>query len=904
MTKLQSIEASQPKHRIKRQKERKPYLVFSFLIPMIFLGIGLVLQDVHPFGERQILVTDFWHQYYPFLNLLHEKLQNGGSLLYTWDSGLGTNFLSILAYYAASPLNLLTLLVPDAFLRDAVTLILLLKVGFAGLFFAMFLKGTFRRNDFSICLFATMYALCSYILGYYWNIIWLDTVALLPLVVLGLVYLVRDGKYRCYVIALGLSLLTNYYIGMFTCVFSVIAYLCLCVFYLRPRQLLGRTAAMVGSSLLGGALAAVLLLPAYYALQLTYSVNNVFPSMMQFYENWRDLFANMISYHVPTAKEGLPNFACGVLCLVLIGPFLRSMQIRVREKIAAVLVLAFFVFSCNCNILNYIWHGFHFPNMLPYRFSFLFSFVLLTLAYRAFVVVLEEKIKIWDIMAMLGASVAVFLVSYSVQENKAVYWTFATAILYTLILLLFFRQIFNRKLMYLSLSIVMAFELFQNVKLGTEEVSTSDYPSYPSAEAAVDSLLEQIDAQDETPFYRTEMSTWYTLNDPALYSYHGLSQFSSTANESVTQWMRALGLPASEAGNRYFFAGSTPVTNMFSGIRYLICRSNVTNDTTMWRSIATDTGSSAYQNQFDLPIGFYANSELSTYACAPDGNPFENQNTLFHFATGEETPLFTPVEVRDVDYTGVTAMKNGYGSYTYQVDSSVEDHILKYNFQTVKEAVLYGYMSVTNSANAVVSRDDAFSCSYSVARQPYIFSLGTFQGNETASISATLSKEASAGTAVVYAYQMNLDVLQAGYEKLSAGGLTLTECSDTKLTGTMQAADNGLCYFSIPYESGWQAEVDGVKTDIQPVGNAMVAVPVTAGAHTITLTYRPAGFVAGASLSCGAVLLLILLYVVERKRKKPFLQPVPEPVAVQVETETVAEISEETKPEESEGTVQ
>ena len=127
-------------------------LLLSFCIPMLLLAVGFVLQQVHPFGDRQILVTDFWHQYYPFLRLLHEKLRSGGSLLYTWDSGMGTNFLSIFAYYAASPLNLLTVLVPESILREAVTVVLLLKIGCAGLFFALFLRGTFRRDDFSICL--------------------------------------------------------------------------------------------------------------------------------------------------------------------------------------------------------------------------------------------------------------------------------------------------------------------------------------------------------------------------------------------------------------------------------------------------------------------------------------------------------------------------------------------------------------------------------------------------------------------------------------------------------------------------------------------------------------------------------------------------------------------------------
>ena len=120
---------------------------------------------------------------------------------------------------------------------------------------------------------------------------------------------------------------------------------------------------MLFSSLGGGALAAVLLLPAYYALQLTYNVQNVFPTTLEFYENWRVLFSNLFSFHAPTAKEGLPNLACGMLPLVMIGPFLRSVQIRIREKVAAILVLAFLFVSCNCNILDYIWHGFSFSRI-------------------------------------------------------------------------------------------------------------------------------------------------------------------------------------------------------------------------------------------------------------------------------------------------------------------------------------------------------------------------------------------------------------------------------------------------------------------------------------------------------------------------------------------------------------
>ena len=87
-------------------------------------------------------------------------------------------------------------------------------------FRAAFSAAHSAEMTFPSASFAVMYALCSYILGYYWNIIWLDTVALLPLVVLGLVYLVRDGKCQSLCGShWDLSLFTNFYIGMFTCIF-------------------------------------------------------------------------------------------------------------------------------------------------------------------------------------------------------------------------------------------------------------------------------------------------------------------------------------------------------------------------------------------------------------------------------------------------------------------------------------------------------------------------------------------------------------------------------------------------------------------------------------------------------------------------------------------------------------
>ena len=61
----------------------------AFFVPFILMYIFFAIANVSPYGTEQILVTDLWHQYYPFLVDFQDKLQEGGSLLWTWKSGGG-----------------------------------------------------------------------------------------------------------------------------------------------------------------------------------------------------------------------------------------------------------------------------------------------------------------------------------------------------------------------------------------------------------------------------------------------------------------------------------------------------------------------------------------------------------------------------------------------------------------------------------------------------------------------------------------------------------------------------------------------------------------------------------------------------------------------------------------------
>ncbi|MDE5584402.1 MAG: YfhO family protein [Ruminococcus sp.] len=387
--------------------------LISFAIPVAIITFAFAMNEIHPFGDRQMLVVDLWHQYFPFFRVEREKLLTGGSFLYSWQNGLGTNFLSLISYYASSLLNWLSVFFDDEHVRDALTYILIAKIGFSGAFFSCFLRYTYKRKDFSVCIFSAMFALCSYTLGYYWNVMWFDTVALFPLVMTGIVAICRERKWKLFTFSLALSLVSSYYIGYFTCIFCVFMFASSGI--IEPKGIKDffvKLLIMIRSSVLGICLGAFMLMPAYLGLKLTHSADNTFPKNREFYEKWTDLFANLLSFSQPAKVEGLPNFACSMLAVFLFGVFLFSFGIKVREKISALVMLAVIVVSCNMNQLNYIWHGFHFTNQIPYRFAFIFSFVLVSCAFRAYDVMIKKGIQAYQLVLSLIAPIVVFYFNY------------------------------------------------------------------------------------------------------------------------------------------------------------------------------------------------------------------------------------------------------------------------------------------------------------------------------------------------------------------------------------------------------------------------------------------------------------------------------------------------------------
>ena len=878
------------------------YIILSFFVPFLIMGVAFASYKVYPFGDQQILVTDFWQQYYPFYCDFQSKLQEGSSMLWSWGTGLGTNYIALISYYLASPMNLLLFFVPSEYLREALTVFLMAKIGCAGMFMAMLLRNIFKRNDFSLVFFSMLFALSAFTMGYYWNIIWFDAVALCPLAVSGAYSLIVDGKYKLYVIALSLTMIVNYYIGFFVCIFMVIVFIVLIVIK-KPniKTFFIKLGSMAGFSVLALCIGLLFMLPAVFALQHTHSMENTMPQLNEIYD-WQykenvlqyisDILGNMATYTKPTDKEGLPNIYCGFVSVILATFYFICDKISLREKIASAVVLIFFMYCCVYKLPNFIIHGFHLPNMLPYRFSFLIVLSVVLMAYRAFTLI--DEITFWDIFVM-AVSATVFIVfayvgpqtvSDTADEKNlsAVIATMSVTIVVIALFLLQDAKILPKQIVSVGIFAVIMAEMVSGAFLGVKTVRVTSHDGYPDQNEPIQNLKSHIEEKDTSPFYRMEMQQNYTINDSSIYGYKGVSFFSSTVNESVTNFVNGMGMIGWDAGNRYYYCENTPLISSILNIDYMLARRSQAANTQNWEFLEIDTGANSYKNKTPLALGFMTKSALEVFSYNIDRNgagvqtPFDAQNNFFVKATGINEDIFTPLESSPIS-TGFPVSK--LSNTQYYCNATEDSGTLTLTYTVESDNVpLYAYTKCENAQDNsvnIVGRD-GIEKKFEV-RFPFLISLGVYSKGEQVKVKIPYSYGTS-GNCTVVVCEFNDELYQEGYDMWKDELYNITEFKTSEITGTIDVKENGLMFTSIPYEKGWKAFVDGKETEIIPLAeNALVGLKLTKGNHTVKFRYIPEGFVLSVCLFLVGIVIFALIILMEKNvLRKKYNRPLCKPI--------------------------
>ncbi len=965
---------------------KKPvnFVFLGFLIP--FLGMCLVYLIMSICFESQesyfapgtnrifsMLYSDCYHQYFPFFKAFRQNILSGRSLLYCWDVGMGLDYIGLYAYYLGSPLNWLSILVPEAWLLDFFTLLTPIRLGLAGMFFALFLQKVFNKNDLSIALFGCFYATSAWAFGYMWNTMWLDTFALLPLVVLGTVRLLNERKFVLYTVSLFLSVLINYYIGFFTCIFTLLVFICYEICRFKGFK---RFAADLGLMALFTVIAigatAMIILPAYSSLLMTNAGDSIsfaaqapalnitgstaaseattaattaattkfrlnmtdredaagfksFSTWLGLIEGMLKVAGNAFAFSIPNYMhdEGLPNIYCGLFAVLFAFLFLTCKQVKWRDRICALLMLLFINASFVINNLNYIWHGFHNTNMIPYRFSFLYSFVLLYMAYRTWL--LRRKFRPWQIFTAAGMSVLLLFLSDGFRQhleffkgpislsklmNPDLFFPYVNLLLlagYTAALLIsagnklpapdddrqekliwLQKRRFRRSLSAFFLVCILCGELLLNFAFfGITTKIVVDASDYPKGTTDTAKVIEEMEAREDSLFYRAESSHEQIFNDGALNGYHGVTTFTSSANASVTTFMKALGYGAAETWNRYCYEDGSPVSAMFLNLKYMIEWDGIIKENPYFTDVYSSGDVHLLENNLYLPLGFMVDPGMAECSVGSIGNRFKFQNTLLSSAIGRDVAAWNAVppenleivggdgvEVTDITKTSVGSCnytnnsKNGNVSFIYSFD---QEGLLCAAFNIIYPSDFTGsfnpklYIYLDNGDG--FSEEPIVTDTYSLV---YVLSACYVHPGDRIKITVDCYPEVS-GKVQICAALMDDAVVRQAHQQLSQSAMTVTKFEDTLIEGTVTCEKAGLLYTSIPQNGdSWQVTVDGKPADVTLICGAMVGVMLEEGTHTVTFRYHNKVFTAGCIISCCCAVLFagICLFVYLRKKKK------------------------------------
>ncbi|MFP9171125.1 glycosyltransferase PgfM1 [Streptococcus sp. IMAU11619] len=640
---------TKPWQELWKRKPKGLLYAFSAMLPMAIMLVVWAFMGTFPFGDKSLMAVDFGQQYISFFGLLKNAVLSGdlSSLSYSFTKSLGGDMIGVLGYYLMSPFNIIYILTPLKNFGFAVFLTIWLRYGAIGMAFAFLLikryKGLESRK-WLVPLFATAYALSGMLVSYQMNVIFYDAMIMLPIVIVYLEELLDGGAPYRYAFALGLTVLLQFYMGYMISIFIAL-YAC---YYVSPRLMVEgdwkkkiRNVSLpllqaVIYSIIGIALASVILLPVFFNLiESKGQVGGGMTFSLAFQINPLDIFAKLVVGGFDntsgwSAGPNLPNIYIGALGLLgFVSYFLSKKVVRVKKWAAGLVTLVFFISFVN-EFVSKIWHMGQNPAGFFFRFSWLFSFFMLILAYQA----MKEKMVLSRIANLVIGLVLVVAVVYIYSQNYSfiaklqpsgvtryitrftalhllallvvasygfysywdkskksqkeklirIGWTAGFLVL-TLILLkagyllsqvgitvlmyLLVLLVLNQKWSRLSVVILSAltfFELGYNAYLSQVTLGYDSVHKFADAAVSVKRVTDKVQADADEKFYRIATDFAYSRTVPSLVSYPGLSTFSSSLERSTMDHFAYMGDLGVNAATEY--TNGTPLTDALYGVRY------------------------------------------------------------------------------------------------------------------------------------------------------------------------------------------------------------------------------------------------------------------------------------------------------------------------------------------------
>lgn len=865
------------------------YPLTTFLLPAFIMTIIFIFIGVFPFGDKTLFTIDLGQQYIDFYaEYKHTWSGHLERLVYNFNKGIGGEMTGIWAYYLMSPLNFIFLLTPFQYLDVAVTLLILLRYGLAGWSMGYYLKNMQDSSLSRILIFSTSYTLSGYMVNYQFNLMWMDGFILLPLICWGLEKILKGKSPLLYIITLALCLISNYYIAFMICLFIILYFLYRLPSYVErknwKRQSVHLTSRFIGCSLIAAGISAFILIPTFVQLMQSKAAASNFSWDFSSKFPLIDLLSKFTigAFNFDQLPDGLPNIFVSALILIQVFRYFFNSSFKWQEKTASALFLLVLSLSFNLEVINKIWHGFQNPNWFPYRYSFVFIFLLIYIAYRQSSYPSEVTLK--EVFFGIGFSVllSIYLIDQDFDYLSAykILFSLFLVVLYFIFLIFYSKKMGLRSLLLLG---AVTLELTGNASLSINELNYVDRSRFIEAQSILTEMAGTIHEYDDPAdsFYRIEKTFQRTKNDSHQVNFKSASHFGSTYEARSYEAFSGLGFPGGSGFSAY--SNGTLLTDALFSIKYYAADNEINvYEHTPYHNINTDQAIpmsivqskadlihydplfftdqyTIYKNPYALPLVLKVDDDLMGLDLVNNHPMFyQNQLAQYLIPNKKQEELFKRVKAEN-NYENIDLEDHGQERLAKVIDSERPAYIRA--SLTAEQGMSYYY--ILNGFN----KSDHFEIKVNGHPQ---YQYNTFYDDVVVNLEADennkieLEIEVTEGDFYLSRsafYQMNIDDFEGLITQAKDNSIEIENYTDSSLSFQTHIDNTQeIVMLTIPYDESWQITANGEKISPHPVMDSFLGLKLEEGHYAIEMNYQTPYGKTSWLISLGSIFILFIIY--------------------------------------------
>lgn len=842
----------------------------AFFVPFIIKDSGYFL-----------FYGDFNVQQIPFYKHCHEMLRSGN---WGWDFGtdLGVNFIGSYSFYTiGSPFFWLTLPFPTEWVPYLIGPLLILKFAVSALTGYLYINR-FTRTPEAARIGGLLYAFSGFAVYNIFFNHFHEAIVFFPLLLLSVELLITENRRGFFAAMVAITAISNYFF-FFGMVVFVIIYWFVRVFSGCYKITFGRFFWFLFEAVLGVAIAAAILLPTCYAVlgnsriteflhgwsAIMYGKEQIYPNIIECFLFPPDIPARPVFF--PDADVKWSSLGGWLPLFSMVGVFAWMQQ---KKGTWQRRLLGILMFMAMVPILN---SAFYMFNNAYYARWYYMPILIMALVTAQCIEDTEIHFKSpykW-ITGITVATVLVFaFFPREIEDGKITEWglyvqsddyylyrflaTAAIAVVSLIILGLLLKTIKKQRKQFMKSA--TAFVCIISIIYAAFFIICGQSHSY-DYDIVINDLIEadiQLDGDKDT--YRIDV--YEGIDNTGMFlGYSTINAFHSVVPTSVTDFWEYVG---EERG-----VASRPETKSYAarsllGVKYLLAREDgdsFTDDMgepkmSGFEFYKHEEGYDVYINKNYVSMGF-AYDYYMTEAQCDSVNEEDRSNAMLKaiLLTDEQVGKYGGLLTNISDYG---KQDEGSGFEGNDISSVPLEEILDSAIQegTSSDEESSNESNTSNNSVSDESVLDELAPNESEANE-----LEESEDSEAVFTEPIYEEETEFSDAML-TFFYDEEELENDTAALRGNAVSSFYKTENGFAASAMLQKDNLMFFSIPYDEGWSATVNGKKVEVERVNKGFMAVPVTAGENNIEFTYNTPGLALGFMITLFALLIWILYTVV------------------------------------------